>query len=34
LKKNGWKVIVIWQCELKNKQQIQNTLELLEEQIK
>ncbi|HDY88374.1 MAG TPA: DNA mismatch endonuclease Vsr [bacterium] len=33
LKISGWKVIVVWQCELKNKQLSYERLELLERQI-
>jgi DNA mismatch endonuclease (patch repair protein) len=33
LKDAGWKVITVWQCEIKNKNQRQQRLELLEREI-
>lgn len=34
LQKQGWNLIIIWECELRNKRERENRFRLLEEQIK
>jgi DNA mismatch endonuclease (patch repair protein) len=34
LERSGWKVIVVWQCEISNKSQLNNTLNLVINKIK
>lgn len=34
LKKNNWKIIVIWQCQIKNRELFENTMEQIIKKLK